>query len=248
MSTIQSVEDNVSHATDATDLLWLARALEGEGGDRVAVGVTLLQRWILLGGERFAPFGEFIQAYCQPVSPLWLAQGAQCRPGGAGHGTAACSSARTSARARRRRKTWNQISQTARDAAVAVLYSTTAETLLPGAVHFGERNFVQRRMRAPIASQEVWQILPDRADGQAYVSTEDSRNGAGAVRVFPGPMDEINEAARIGTSGAGRRIAAPAAAAPARVAASSSASPLPFMLLGLGALGMVAAAKKRGAR
>lgn len=247
MSGIQSVADNVTHATDATDLLWLARALEGEGGDRVAVGATLLQRWILLGGERFAPFGEFIQAYCQPVSPLWLANGAQCRPGGTGHGRPDCSPSRTAARARRRRKTWNQISAPARDAAIATLYSTAPESLVPGAVHFGTRAFVARRMRARIAQQEGWELLPDRGDGQSYITTADSRAGAAAVRVFPGPAEEINEAARIGTSGAGRVRVAP----PARpvVASASSGGGVAPVFVGMAALGLLAvASKRRGAR
>ena len=112
------VHGSVPHDVSPEDVLWLGRALDGEGGDERAVAATLIQRWVMLGGSERMSLSEMVQAYCQAISPLWLADGARCRPGGSAHGTPPCAPEVTAARARRRARPWSELREEARDAAV----------------------------------------------------------------------------------------------------------------------------------
>lgn len=185
--------DGRQHRTYPQDLLWLGRALDGEGGDELAVAATLIQRWAMLGGEDFGPLGTMIQYYSQPIHPEWLSTGSHCVPGGNGHNTRACSAEVTARRAARRVARWEDLRREARDAAIQALYSRDAETRLPLSVHFADADLVRRKMRGRTARTEGWQILPDQGDGHLYLSTTASRAGRAAIQVVPGQVDQINQ-------------------------------------------------------
>lgn len=83
------------------DILWLMRAVVGEGGEPATVIWALASRWAFLrlwrrtingrpAAEVYPTFTSFIRAYSQPVSPRWLADGDKCR----GRRSGACSPAR----------------------------------------------------------------------------------------------------------------------------------------------------------
>lgn len=188
---------SVPHDVTPRDALWLARALDGEGGDERAVAATLVQRWILLGGAERMSLGDMVQAYCQAISPLWLADGARCRPGGIGHGTPACAPERTASRARRRARRWDDIRQEARDATVWALYTEELPDYLPTSVHYATRELVARKMRSRQAREEGWQAVEGPPDGHTYLSTTDSRNDLTRLRVAPGPIEELNQVATL---------------------------------------------------
>lgn len=61
------------------DFLWLSRALWREGKPQIAVGHTLLQRFTYLFSTsgRYKTLTDFLQAYCQPINPLWFPGGSK---------------------------------------------------------------------------------------------------------------------------------------------------------------------------
>lgn len=244
MSVVISEQDGSRHETNATDALWLARALDGEGGDERAVAATLLQRWVMLGGSRWGTLGELAQLYCQAISPGWLAQGQHCRPGGVGHGTSACSEQATARREARRRKRWADIRQDARDAAIWALYSDAAGSYLPASVHYATRELVARKMGGATATREGWEVIarPGIQDGHSYVSTTASREGAGALRVVPGQLHELNALGRAPSS-----EVVDLAPMPITASSGGDGALMLFGALGLG-LGAVALASRRGRR
>lgn len=121
------------------DLIWLARAVHGEGGDPATVIWALASRWVFLrlyqGLDAYPTFTSFIRAYSQPVNPRWLRGGAFCQPGGRGHGTAACSTTRTRRRARIQAMPLDQIPYD--DAAPVVeFFRGRLENVYPGVTDF----------------------------------------------------------------------------------------------------------------
>lgn len=69
----------------ADDLLWLARAVKYEGGSEIATAWSLAQRFVQVreqGSTRYPTFRALIQAYAQPVNPIWRRDGSMCRVGG----------------------------------------------------------------------------------------------------------------------------------------------------------------------
>jgi len=191
---------SVPHDVTPLDVLWLARALDGEGGDERAVAATLVQRWVMLGGIERMSLGDMAQAYCQAISPLWLAGGARCRRGGSGHGTPACSASRTAARARRRARPWGELRQDARDAAVWALYTDELPSYLPTSVHYATRALVARKMRSREARREGWQLIEDGPpDGHSYLSTTYSREDTTPLQVRPGDLSELDQLSTLRT-------------------------------------------------
>jgi hypothetical protein len=68
------------------DLLWLARAVNGETGTKARGGAAvvwaLAQNFLLVGRRppRMTPFSRLIRNYCQPVNAAWAdPNGAKCR-------------------------------------------------------------------------------------------------------------------------------------------------------------------------
>lgn len=101
---------NRSYQLTDEDILWAARMLDGESGtntvDGAAVLWTMTQRFAL---GRWNTFTELIQAYSQPINPIWKRNGERCRPGGRYHGTEHCSEARLNRRDAISSKPWDRI-------------------------------------------------------------------------------------------------------------------------------------------
>ena len=231
---------SVPHDVTPADVLWLARALDGEGGDERAVAATLVQRWVMLGGAERMTLGEMVQAYAQAISPLWLADGARCRPGGIGHGTPACDAARTAARARRRAKRWDDLREEARDAAVWALYTDELPDYLPTSVHYATRELVARKMRSREAQRDGWELVEGPPDGHSYLSTTESRNDLTRLVVMPGDVDELNEVTTLVTTPRTARRPQRTSSPPT----SSSAAPV-VAALALGGVAVLASKRRR---
>lgn len=169
----------------ASDRLWLARALWGEGGRPDTVAWTMGQRFALLW-PRFGSFAQLVQMYNKSISPRWTRTGDKCRPGGRYHGTPHCSPRVLGIRDRKRSAPWAHIPERFRRAA-SDFVSGRMPNPVPGAVHFATSALVRRKLGAGHrdARAEDWRILSD-IGGHAFVTTSQSRAWTpGAVQVSP---------------------------------------------------------------
>lgn len=68
-----------SYPVSDDDFLWWARAIWREGKPQITVGHTLLQRFTYLYSTSgiYKTLADFLQAYCQPINPLWFPGGAK---------------------------------------------------------------------------------------------------------------------------------------------------------------------------
>lgn len=99
------------------DLLWLARAINGEAGTKArggaAVAWALAQNFMLVGRRppRVSTFTALIRSYCQPVNPIWAdPNGAKCQ-----RNPAACTPAKIARRAQITNMSWGRIPASVRD-------------------------------------------------------------------------------------------------------------------------------------
>ena len=163
----------------STDALWMARALEGEGGgeaDARAITSTMLRRWALLldGGERAfgtltdlvvgrlrgpdpydAERGEVaLRGYSQPVAVQWRAEAGE----------------RGARRARIRSLAWDAIAPVRRRAGLELVTGRAPLTAAP-AIPVAERSVVERRMREFAG----WRLVAVPGAANVFVSTESSR-------------------------------------------------------------------------
>lgn len=123
--------------TSAADALWLARAVEAEGGPEWAVAQTLVNRWAWLAD--YAPgayphLRDLVQAYAQAVNPRWLEGGDLFEGYVREHPDKRESELVRSARRRANRER-NDFSDVTRSAVHQALDGPI--TLAPGIVHFG---------------------------------------------------------------------------------------------------------------
>jgi len=137
--------------TDA-DVLWAGRMADGEGDDDAAkVLWSMTQRLVLVRGSSFT---RLIQAYSQPINPIWQRDGVCCRQGATGcparpsesyYGTDYCSESRLRRRDAMFRKPWDEL-----PAGVRRVVSDWATARLPDpvprAVDFAAAALVQRKM------------------------------------------------------------------------------------------------------
>lgn len=92
--------DGLRYQLTSSDLLWLARAADGEGGDPADTIWTWIQRFALPNFRaRYPTLAQLVQAHSQPVNPAWRADGRFCRPGGAYADSSSCSTSRLERRA-----------------------------------------------------------------------------------------------------------------------------------------------------
>jgi len=91
------------------DRLWTARMLAGEGPvqDAPAVLWTMAQLFSpagqaakYSGPHHFRSWKALIQAYSQPINPIWRRDGSKCRPGGSHETAEACAPSRLAMRDR----------------------------------------------------------------------------------------------------------------------------------------------------
>jgi hypothetical protein len=104
----------------ATDQLWAARGVLGEGGELASEEVLSAYLWAImrrcLMGRRVVPYGQCWTAFAQPINPKWSEDGQYCRVGGRYHGTDACSPSRLARRKRISSTKWADIPANIRDA------------------------------------------------------------------------------------------------------------------------------------
>lgn len=88
-----------------SDVLWAARSVVYEGGDPADVIWTEAQRFAVMR-PIFGSFGNFVQAFSQPINPDWRRAGLFCRAGGKYFGRSECSEAALVKRARAAESSW----------------------------------------------------------------------------------------------------------------------------------------------
>lgn len=151
-----------SYSLSDDDLLWTARMLQGEGPvtDSAAVLWTMAQLFSpegqvskYSGPHRFTTFKALIQAYSQPINPIWRRDGSKCRPGGSHHSTAACNETRLARRDYYASLPYERVDAAKRE----VLEQWAAGRLdnpVPGATEFAHVSVIpdSRRMEQPV----VW--------------------------------------------------------------------------------------------
>lgn len=95
-----------------TDLLWLARSVQYEGGNELATAWTYAQRQA--DRRRTGPLYELVLGHSQPVNPIWRRTGSKCAPGAPSHGTDACSERRLAIRDEAANLPWDEVRESIR--------------------------------------------------------------------------------------------------------------------------------------
>lgn len=152
------------------DVLWMARAVAGEGGDardHLAIPWTYAQRFALLY-PRFTSLATLIRNHSQPVNPRWARGGEFCGPGGRYVGDERCSEARLAARDR-------AAARTLADIPTAIRYIVTqwakgwTSNPVPRAVDFADPTQTAAFVRGNPGAEYVARY------GNHYLSTAASR-------------------------------------------------------------------------
>lgn len=149
-----------SYTFSPEDRLWTARMLAGEGpaSDAPAVLWTMAQLFTPAGQKakygnetRFRTFTGLIQAYSQPINPIWRRDGSKCRPGGSHHGTDACSESRLARRDAFATLAYNAVAADKRAVLEGWLEGKVPNPL-PGAIDFAHVSVIpdSRRARQPV--------------------------------------------------------------------------------------------------
>lgn len=125
-----------------SDILTLARAVDGEGSPQLGVAWTLIQRaaWLRMHGNPVS-LGKLVEQYAQPINPAWF-------PGGDKHEAelARLNRAGDIAGARKEvekaqkrvlksQKSWSELSDTTRRTIASVI-SGSSKSPVEGAVHY----------------------------------------------------------------------------------------------------------------
>lgn len=109
-------KDGWEYQITPTDVLWAARAADGEGGDAADTLWTWTQRYSLPGFRRRYPtLTSLIQAHSQPVNPIWRRTGSKCRPGGSHHSRPDCSEPKLARRDEHATKPFSEIDPDVQD-------------------------------------------------------------------------------------------------------------------------------------
>lgn len=111
MGTIRN-GDGWSYALTPTDKLWAARMAQFEGGEAADVLWTMTQAYAQPSRHNnpvYPTFTRFIQAYSQPINPIWRRDGSKCRLGGSHHGRDDCSAVRLDRRDIAASMPWSEI-------------------------------------------------------------------------------------------------------------------------------------------
>ena len=131
--------------------MWLARAVDGEGGLAGDVVWAYLQRLALPGFRRMT-LSQLVQGHSQAINPEWSEGGRFCAPGGPAADQADCSPARLTRRAVNRAKSWEDLSGATR-AAITQLDSGRLPNAVPRAVDFATPNRSARFVASPPGSE-----------------------------------------------------------------------------------------------
>lgn len=167
MTTYGRIEtaDGYSYQITPDDVLWLARSVSHEGGNRAATIWTYFQRQAAL--RRTSSLASLVLGHSQPVNPAWRRDGAKCRPGGPYYGRDECSERRLAARDRAATMPWEQIPAETRN---LVLAAATAQlpNPVPKATDFADARvstgFLGRNPGAGIVLQDGnWYLYESRS-------------------------------------------------------------------------------------
>lgn len=205
------------------DFLWTGRMLEGETAGHserevAAVLWTLVNRyfWGEGGDHKIRPtprrtsWRNFIQAFSQPINPIWSRGGARCTPGKPNYSADNCTEAHLARRAMIQARSWTELPPVVRD---YLARFARGETQHPpevvGAVDFGSasqnvsEDFRARRLPTPELRNAYYasQINPEtgRPGSLDYVG--------GFLKIYVQPIEPPQRAA-FGNlvPGIGRRI------------------------------------------
>lgn len=106
LGTIVSL-DGYRYQITPTDVLWLARSVQYEGGNSLATAWTYAQRQVLF--RRTRSLASLVLGHSQPVNPEWRRDGSFCRPGGRYYGQDNCSEVRLARRDEAAILPWSRI-------------------------------------------------------------------------------------------------------------------------------------------
>lgn len=182
--------DGFRYQLTPEDALWLARAVQFEGGDRIATLWAFASRFA--GFQRSGSFATFLRAYSQPINPLWdELTDEKCR-----RNPEMCTPAMIERRRLARTLTWNELSPRV-TAEVAAFAKALVSNPVPGVVDFASYD-VQAWLRRNPTSRIV------KTEGPSWYATF-GRSGewpADFVRVRYGDRIATGTARGLGFFGA----------------------------------------------
>lgn len=164
-----------------TDVLWLARSVQYEGGNYLATAWTYAQRQVLY--RRTGSLADLVLGHSQPVNPKWRRDGEFCRPGGRYHGQDNCSEARLARRDEAASLPWDSIREEIRSTVVRWALGETSNPV-PRATDFADAavsaGFLERNPESRVVLR----------DGNWYIAeVVGSRNAvnwpSGFVQILP---------------------------------------------------------------
>lgn len=139
-------KDGTSYQLTGDDVLWVARSVLYEGGSVPATLWTLTQRYMGTARRTYPTFAEFVQAFSQPVNPIYVRTGSRCRRGGAAYGTYWCSEVLLAKRDLARHSSWADLEAKDPEGVEAVIAWANGElpNPVPRAVNFADRATVTK--------------------------------------------------------------------------------------------------------
>lgn len=217
------------------DVLWAARMAQGEG-DAPMVLWAMTQRFALL---RRTSFKTFIQAYSQPINPIWRRTGSKCVPGGPYYGKADCSEDRLARRDRMATLPWDSITEAARSATLAWAKAELPNPL-PGTTDFAAPYLVRKKVERTLSDGRP---NPDY-DPDVKLTARGSNWFLSVKRAWNWPSDYV-------TMKLGAQVAGPSVASQVKGAAKTAilvGGPLILAAAGAFAWWAYKDSKKRGSR
>jgi len=197
--------DGTGYQLTANDVLWTARAVVFEGGDPADVLWTMAQRFVMLRRE-YPTYAGFVQAFSQPVNPLWARDGAYCRPRGKYARTAYCVESKLLRRDEARYASWADLMARRPEAVEATLRWANAElpNPVPRATNFAMPNeaasYLERVPGAKLlAKRENWYIAESwsRSWHPDFVTMHSGASGAEAGVAVVRPASKAREAVTV---------------------------------------------------
>jgi|GEM_PF-3304849 len=168
--------DGYRYQITPEDILWLARSIQHEGGNKVATAWTYAQRMALF--RRWRSLKDLVQAHSQPVNPIWRRDGEKCRPGGPYHGRDECAERRLVVRDRAATMPWGDISPLTRMQVVAFAQARR-DNVVPRATDFANGPVSQSFIRRHPGTQVVMR------DGNWYLAEGPSSAPGGGSIAWP---------------------------------------------------------------
>lgn len=169
-----------------TDVLWLARSVQYEGGSYLATAWTYAQRQVLY--RRTRSLASLVQEHSQPVNPIWRRDGEKCRPGGPYHGRDQCSEARLARRDEAANLPWASIRENIRDIVTRWAQGETTNPA-PRATNFADEAVSEGFLRRHPGSQVVLRAGTPTNQNWYIAEVVGSRNAtrwpAGFVQILP---------------------------------------------------------------